>query len=103
MKVYVIETHLLGGEQDHGVFECASAAHKYIELHDELHGSPEVLELSIIGEIEQAGEVYTASSYDAEQDLFFFESVYGNRKDAEQGAGANGLVLHRKIHKRDDF
>ncbi|NVK21747.1 MAG: hypothetical protein HWD86_04465 [Kangiellaceae bacterium] len=103
MKVFVIETHLLGGEQDHGVFECQENAQKYIEQNDSLHGSPEVLQLTVIGHIEQIGVVYAASSYDAEQDLLFFESVYGNRDDAQQAAGANGLVLRRKIIKKSDF
>lgn len=103
MQVFVIETHLLGGEQDIGVFECEDTAKLFIQQSDNLHGEPEVLPLDVIGEIEEEGLVYTASSYDAEQDLYFFESVYGRRSDAEAAAGDNGLVLYRTIRRKCEF
>ncbi|WP_251359887.1 hypothetical protein [Kangiella sp. TOML190] len=98
MKVYVIETHLLGGEQDIAVFDCKESAQYFID-NNNLHGEPEVLSMTVIGKVVDPEQVYTASSYDAEQDLYFFESVYANRADAEQAAGANGLVLHRKLRR----
>ena len=64
MKVYVIETHLLSGEQAHGVFACRETAQLFMQ-QAQLHGEPEVLELNVIGDLEQEGEVCTASSYDA--------------------------------------
>ncbi|NVJ65913.1 MAG: hypothetical protein HWE16_05440 [Gammaproteobacteria bacterium] len=101
MELFVIETHLLGGEQDIAVFECEQTAINFIN-NNELHGEPEVLSMKVIGQLTEPDYVYTASSYDAEQDLYFFESIYGNRTDAEEGAGAQGLVLHRKINRLCD-
>lgn len=96
MKVYVIETHLLDGDQDIAVFDRKPKAERYVQSHD-LHGNPEVVEVPVKGIQPNPDEVYTASNYDAARDIQFFEGVYGNQKEAEIAAGPNGLVLHRAI------
>lgn len=96
MKVYVIETHLLGGDQDIAIFDQKPKAERYIESH-ELHGKPEIVEVPVRGFQPNSDEVFTASNYDAARDIQFFEGAYGNHKDAEIAAGPNGLVLHRSI------
>lgn len=96
MKVYVVETHLLDGDQDIAVFDQKPKAEQYIESHN-LHGKPEVVEVPVYGFHANPNEIFTASNYDAARDLQFFEGAYGNQKDAEIAAGPNGLVLHRAI------
>jgi hypothetical protein len=93
VDVFVILTHYMGGVQHYGgVFASMSAAQDHL-VKNEIGGNPQIVKTSVIGPVDERGNVYIASTYDPSLDIHNFLGVYGSFEDADSAAGDGGLAL----------
>lgn len=86
MQVFVVVTCYMHGIQDERVFFSWESANRYVSERGQ-EGNPNIIEFSVIGEMEDPGKVYTASWYDRDNDANHLQGVYGNFEQAKQATG----------------
>lgn len=98
MNVFLVLTQYGNGLQDECLFATAQAAFAYSKRRKHA-GKSEILEISVIGDVDEMCAVYTISWNNRTRDTHNFEGVYGNYRHAKEAVGNYGTVLRRLIHE----
>lgn|GEM_PF-6270912 len=98
-EVFAVVTSFHRGKDAKAVFSTEELAKGYIEQIKSNHcsGSPVIWNMRILGDIEQAGYVYKASTYDEVRDVHVLCELVGNWEEAKRIAGSNGSVLRVQV------
>ena len=95
MEIFLVVTRSTDG-QDQYVFSSPKAAFSYANNYKHQQ-RPKILEMPVIGDLEDPATVYTVSWHDRTNDTMNVESVFGNYMEAKRAVGTQGRVLRREI------
>jgi len=98
MNVFLVLTQYGNGLQDECLFATSQAAFAYSKRRKHA-GKSEILEIPVIGDVDETCAVYTVSWNNKTRDTHNFEGVYGNYRHAKEAVGDDGTVLRRLIHE----
>jgi hypothetical protein len=95
MEIFLVVTRSADW-QDQYVFSSPKAAFSYAKNHEHQQ-RPKILEMPVIGDLEDPATVYTVSWHDRTNDTMNVESVFGSYMEAKRAVGSQGRVLRREI------
>jgi len=97
MVLYVVVRKHRDGTIEDGVFSTREKAEKIIEnTISESHW----FDMSVIGDQDEPGFVFSASIYDQLSDEHYFDKIFGSYKFAKEFYKEKVLILRREIDER---
>jgi hypothetical protein len=102
MLIFLVVTRFINGHLEERAFASLHAAREYAILQD-AEGDTEILDMPVVGEMDEPNIAYTIRWYDLNPDTGNVEAIYGSYRLAKAAAGNLGHVRALRIEVSTDL
>jgi hypothetical protein len=98
LLLFVVKDKALLGKGAFGVFSTRKNAQGFLEQFEEETGHIcQIEECPVEGECGPQGRVFAVHPYESLYDVFIFDGLYGEERQAADAAGYKGLIIEFQI------
>lgn len=102
MLIFLVVTRFINGHLEERAFASLQAAREYTILRG-AEGDTEIIDMPVMGELEEPDVAYTISWHDLSPDTGNVETIYGSYRQAKSAAGNQGHVRALPIEVSADL